>query len=105
MLVVTDSDAAIPRPREAVSAPSTALENLAALLNPRDYVTVLINREDRPPHLAVAHRRLPLTGEIYADANWYRWEWAERIARTTDPGAAARKVGRRLSAAPEASHE
>jgi hypothetical protein len=73
-----------------------ALEGLAALLDPRHHVTVLITGRGRPPRLAVAHRRLPLIQDIYADDHCFWWGWAERIGLVTNPAATAEAVARRL---------
>lgn len=81
-----------------------SLEYLASLLDPRDHVTVLITGNTRPPRLAIAHRRLPLAEDVYADARYYWWGYAERIAPVTDPAAAARAITIRLRALPEPAH-
>lgn len=93
-----------PRQRQPESA-QQALENLASWLDPHEHVTVLITRENQPPRLAVAHRRLPLIEDIYADHQCYWWGWAERIGPVTSPAAAAAAVTRRLRAVPEPAHD
>lgn len=62
---------------------------------------MLITGEGRPPRLAVAHRRLPLTEDIYADGYCFWWGRAERMGQVTNPAAAAETVARRLRAIPE----
>lgn len=89
--------------RAAQGQPDTAraaLETLAAALDPAEHVTVLITGNGQPPRLAVSRRYLPTTEDIYADAHWYRWAWAERIGLVTDPAGAARTVSRHLRARP-----
>jgi hypothetical protein len=54
----------------------------------------------RQPKLRVVNRGLPfLAGDIYTDSGWYWWPWAERIAATDDPLAAAASVASTLSIA------
>lgn len=86
------------------NTPRAALEDLAALLDPAHHITVLITGQDQPPRLAVAHRRLLLAEDIYADHHCFWWGWADRIARVTDPAAAAQIVTRWLTARPEPAH-
>jgi hypothetical protein len=93
-----------PALKESGPSPRAALEDLAALLDPRVHATVLITGDGRPPRLAVAHRRLPLIEDVYAGASWYWWGWAERIGLVTNPVAAAYAVTRRLRAFPEPAH-
>jgi hypothetical protein len=90
--------------RSAISSsvPTISLECLAGVLNPREYVTVLITGEDRRPGLTVVRRHSPVAAEIYADAGSYWWGGdAERIAPITDPAAAARAIHSRLGAVAE----
>lgn len=89
---------------ECGPSPRAALEDLAALLDPREHVTVLITGGGRPPRLAVAHRHLPLAEDIYADARCYWWGWAERIGPVTSPATAAGAVSSRLRARPGPAH-
>jgi hypothetical protein len=68
-----------------------ALEALAALLDPRWYITVLINGDNRVPCLTVSSRYARLTWDIYADEGWF-WSAADKVAPFSDPGTAARDL-------------
>lgn len=81
-------------------APADALSQLAAVLDPSDFITVLTTGQGRIPRLTVARRGLRLTEDIYACDGWYWWGWAERIAAVTDPATAARTIASRLHAMP-----
>ena len=74
-----------------VAAASAALERLAAALEPKEFITVLVTRTGRRPRLTVASRRTQATEDIYAD-DWFWWSWAERIAPVSDPMTAAHQV-------------
>ena len=79
---------------------AAALEALAAALPGETYATTLTSGAGRQPRLCVVNRDLPgLAGDIYADRGWYWWPWAERIATTADPVAAAASVAGTLSTA------
>ena len=78
---------------------TAALEKLAAELGPRGYEVTLITAEGRRPTLAVRNPRAPLLSEnVMADAEWFWWPWADRIALTTNVPAAAESVARVLAA-------
>lgn len=63
-------------------SPQEALERLAALLGPSDYITALTTGHGRLPHLTVASRHAPLTGDIYAQDEWYWWSWGSGSPRS-----------------------
>jgi hypothetical protein len=72
--------------------PQAALEDLAAELDPGDFVTMLVTGQGRRPRLTVASRHARLAEDIYADDRAYWWSWAEQIGGIGDPPAAAHKV-------------
>jgi len=78
-----------------VTAPGgspAALERLATALGP-GFVTTLVTGAGRRPYLSVTCRDTRAAEDVYADdRGWYWWGWAERIAATSDPLAAARWV-------------
>jgi len=75
----------------ANSAPA-ALERLATALGP-GFSTTLVTGAGRPDRLTVIDRRTCAGEDIYADnRGWFWWPWAERIAGTGDPLAAACRV-------------
>jgi hypothetical protein len=76
---------------------TAALENLAAALPGDRYATMLTCGTEREPKLCVVNRDLPsLASDVYAHSGWFWWPWAERIAATSDPQAAARQVSAAL---------
>jgi hypothetical protein len=81
-------------------APDTApLEKLAAELGARGYDVTLIVAAGRRAALAVRNPAAPmLTEDILADAEWFWWPWADRIAAVTEVAAAAEQVARVLAA-------
>ena len=79
---------------------AAALEQLAAAIPSKTYATTLTSGAGRQPSLCVVNRDLPgLAGDVYAEAGWFWWPWAERIATTSDPVAAAASVAGTLSTA------
>jgi hypothetical protein len=78
-----------------VSAPGggpAALERLAIALGP-GFITILVTGPGRPAHLSVTCRDTRAGEEVYADeSGWFWWPWAERIAATSDPLAAAHHI-------------
>jgi hypothetical protein len=78
-----------------VTAPGSgpaALEYLAAALGP-GFITTLVTGAGRRPHLSVTCRDTRAGEDVYADdSGWYWWPWAERIAATSDPLAAAHHI-------------
>ena len=77
----------------------TSLGRLAAELGPRGYNVTLIVAEGRRPTLAVRNPAAPMLSEnVLADAEWFWWPWADRIALTADVPAAAESVARVLAA-------
>lgn len=74
-----------------------ALEALAAALGRDKWVTVLTTRVLGNTRLHVINRHLPvLSSDVYAEAGWYWWPHAQRIARTGSPRQAAATVARTL---------
>ena len=86
------------------AGPHEALEALAAALDPGDFATTLVTGEGRVPHLNVTSRHAQFGEDIYADSQCYWWSWAERIADTGDPQAAARKIAAVLSVPGQRTH-
>jgi hypothetical protein len=76
-----------------------ALEALAAKLGRDQWVTVLTVRgPGHTPRLHIINRSVPdLASDVYAEADWYWWPHAERIARTADPATAAGIMAQALS--------
>lgn len=74
------------------ASPHGPLEALADALDPRDFATTLVTGDGRVPHLHVTSRHAQFGEDIYADTQYYWWSWAERIASTDSPQAAARKI-------------
>jgi hypothetical protein len=77
-----------------VTAPRgpAALEHLATALGP-GFITALVTGTGRRARLSVISRDTRAGEDVYADeAGWFWWPWAERIATTDDPLAAARQV-------------
>jgi hypothetical protein len=71
----------------------TALERLAAELDPSEFVTTLVTGDDHVPFLNVATRNPQLSETIYALDGSFWWSWEERLTPLTDvPVAAARIV-------------
>jgi hypothetical protein len=75
-----------------VTAPGggpAALEHLAAALG-RGFITTLVTGTGHRPYLSVTCRDSHAAEDVYADeGGWFWWPWAERIATTDDPLAAA----------------
>jgi hypothetical protein len=78
-----------------VTAPGggpAALERLAVALGP-GFITTLVTSTGRRPRLSVVSRDTRAGEDVYADEDgWFWWPWAERIAATSDPLAAAYQV-------------
>ena len=68
-----------------------ALERLATALGP-GFITTLVTGSGRRPCLSVTCRDTRAGEDVYAGSSWFWWPWAERIAATSDPLAAARHV-------------
>jgi hypothetical protein len=75
-----------------VTAPGgpAALEHLATALGP-GFITTLVTGTGHQPRLSVISRATRAEEDVYADdsGDWFWWPWAERIAATSDPQAAA----------------
>ena len=81
--------------------PAAALEKLAAELAARGFATPALSRHGRPASLTVANPAASmLTETVMAEAGWFWWPWADRIAPVTDVSTAADRVARVLSARP-----
>jgi hypothetical protein len=76
-----------------------ALECLAAALDPNEFVTSLSSGYGCRPYLTVTSRHAALGDNVYADATAYTWSWAEHIASTSHPHAAA-EISRFLGTGP-----
>jgi len=77
-----------------VTAPGggpAALERLATALGPR-FITTLVAGAGRRPHLSVVSRDARSGEDVHVEGGWFWWPWAERIAATDDPLAAAHHV-------------
>jgi hypothetical protein len=72
----------------------SALEALGAELGRRGYDAKLIVPPGREPWLAVRNPQVPMLAEtVLAQAEWFWWPWADRIAPAADvPGAADQVV-------------
>jgi hypothetical protein len=80
----------------ALDGAPAALEHLTTALGP-SFVTTLVTGTGRKPHLSVISRDTYAAEDVYADeAGCYWWPWAERIAATEDPLAAAYQVSAAL---------
>jgi hypothetical protein len=71
------------------------LEHLATALGP-GFITTLVAGPGRRPRLSVTCRHTRVGEDVYADNYWFWWPWAERIAATSDPLAAAHHVSAAL---------
>jgi hypothetical protein len=78
--------------REPSPAAADLLSQLAGVLSPGEFVTVLTAGPGRPACLTVTTRRAGVTAGIYAERGWYWWGWAERIAPTSHPYTAAATI-------------
>jgi hypothetical protein len=79
--------------------PARALEKLAAELAARGFRTPALSAHGRPPSLTVANPATSmLTETVMAEAGWFWWPWADRIAPVGDVCAAADRVTRVLRA-------
>jgi len=70
----------------------TALERLAAELNPTEFVTMLVAGDNQVPYLDVGTRSPQLSETIYVQDGCFWWSWAERLAPITDVPTAAAKI-------------
>jgi hypothetical protein len=79
--------------------PTAALEKLAAELTARGYRTPALSAHGRPPSLTVANPAASmLTETVMAEAGWFWWPWADRIAPVSEVAVAAERVARVLRA-------
>lgn len=79
-----------------------ALEELATALDTHEFAMILVTGPEQGPCLTVAHRFTCAAEDIYADHSAYWWPWAQPIAATSDPLAAAHQVMAWLRAEPGA---
>lgn len=101
---VTDSDHCVaPTPDPAPS--DDALERLAAALNTDDFATTLVTGTGRRPRLTVTSKRAGLDSDVYTGSGYYWWSWAERIAPTADPHAAAGTISSILGGLSQPAHD
>jgi hypothetical protein len=85
---------------------TAALEMLAAELNARGYEARLTVPDGRPPWLAIINPAATLLAEtVMADAEWFWWPWADRIAPAADVATAADAIARVLTLAPAGDGE
>lgn len=89
----------------AARDPQTALESLAAALDPGEFITTLVTGTSRRPCLTVTSRRAGADESIYAGRSSYWWGWGERIAADDEPLTAAHKVATLLRATPQPAHD
>jgi hypothetical protein len=82
----------------------TALERLAAELDPSDFVTMLVTGDNQVPYLDVATRSPQLSETIYVQDGCYWWSWAERLTPITDVPTAAAKIAAVLHLIPQPAH-
>jgi hypothetical protein len=68
-----------------------ALEHLATALGP-GFITTLVTGPGRRPYLSVTCRDTHAGEDVHTEGGWFWWPWAERIAATDDPLAAARHI-------------
>ncbi|HVB46127.1 MAG TPA: hypothetical protein VNF47_25940 [Streptosporangiaceae bacterium] len=87
-------------------AAAAALGRLAGEMTALGCEAHLSTPEGRRPSLTVRHPAAPmLTKYVVADAEWFWWSWADRIAPVTDISAAARSVVRALATGGEVRNE
>jgi hypothetical protein len=90
---------------DAFEAGTAVLGRLAAELATRGLEAHLSTHRGRRPFVAVRNPAAPvLTENIVADAEWFWWSWADKIAPTADVAAAAQRIAQVLAAAGESSH-
>jgi hypothetical protein len=85
--------------------PQTALETLAAALDPGEFATALVTRTGRRPCLTVTSRAGAAETSVYADQASYWCGSAEPIAAADDPLTAADKVATALRSFPQPPHD
>lgn len=80
------------------------LEKLAAELSAHDLTAHLVIQAGKLPYLAVSHGRASGPPQrIYAQADWFFWPYAERVAACDDLTGAAEAIARALLGDGEAS--
>jgi hypothetical protein len=83
-----------------VGGQRAALESLATALDPREFAAILVTGAGHRPALTVANRQTSAVEVVFADRSAFWWPWAEPIAATSDPLAAARRITAVLGADP-----
>jgi hypothetical protein len=78
----------------------TALECLAAEMDPNEFVTTLVG-DSQVPFLKVATSSPQLSETIYALDGCFWWSWEERLTPLTDVSAAATRIAAVLRLIPE----
>jgi hypothetical protein len=85
---------------------TTALEKPAAELTARRYQARLTAPDGRPPWSAVINPAAAMPAEtVMADAEWFWWPWADRIAPAAGAPAAAGATTRVLALSPPGDGE
>jgi hypothetical protein len=84
----------------------TALEKLAAELHSRGYEARITTPDGRQPRLTVTNPAAVILAEtVLADAGWYWWPWADRIAAMAEVSTAADVITRVLAVLPGGGQE
>ena len=79
------------------SGDDAALRNLASELNSSGYEARVTSTHGKPPCLTVRNPSARILAEtVIAQAGWYWYSWAERIAPLDDANAAAAIIARVL---------
>jgi hypothetical protein len=90
----------------ALGNDTAALEKLAAELTARGYEARLIAPDGRLPRLTVINPASTMLAEtVTADAQWFWWPWADRIAPAGDVATAADAIAQVLALAPAGDGE
>jgi hypothetical protein len=101
---VTEPVRAMPQRAPADDDPRAgiaALEKLAAQLSARGFEPRLLTPGGWRPSLVVRNPRAPMLSEtVLAQAEWFWWPWADRIAPVADVSAAADRIAGVLAVIP-----
>jgi hypothetical protein len=82
----------------------TALNDLAAAVDPCHYAATLVTDDGPVPYLMVSSLHAQLGEAVFTDGQFYYWPWGQPIAAVGNPTAAASKVATVLAATPEPAH-
>lgn len=75
------------------------LEKLAEALNKHGLPAIVLTPPGRRPCVqAKSPQSSMLREDVYAEAGWFWWSWADRLAPVTDVESAARKITQVLGA-------